>query len=198
MYHITNPHQPATPSIFEKKWLTKLSNLETTHTPPYHPPSSDPEALANLRTLVKKSLAVVEHSHFCEREARSLGLRLPTLQQLTTATSPGELFNSLCSLLTLRMEVNRAIDGWRQLKNGKTLDGGYRWGDLSLSLRRGVNELLEVVRREEESGYWVADENARGVYRVIELLYREEMAKRRGRMSALDGAAEAQTSASSG
>lgn len=194
MYHVANPHQPATPSIFEKKWLTKLSNLESAFARPYNPPLTEPKALANLQILVKKSLAVVRHSHFCELEAQTLGLRLPTLQQLTTATSPGELFNSLCSLLTLRMEVEGWTERWRQLKNGKTLDGRYRWKDFSLSLRRGVNDLLEAVRREEESGDWDVDENAQGVYRVMLLLRREEMAKRRGQTSSLEGASGAQMS----
>lgn len=66
-------------------------------------------------------------------------------------------------MLAHQADIEDLVEAWKKLKNGKRLSNTYRWRDYPLQLRRDLNSLIEEVRREMESGYWVVDGKARAL-----------------------------------
>lgn len=114
---------------------------------------------------MQKTRSVVQHIHFCAREARALGLELPEPE--TALANPHALTTALCAMLAHRADIDEIVEAWTKLKNGKRLNGAYRWQEYPLQLRRDLNSLLEEVRREKESGYWVVDDKARALCAIM-------------------------------
>lgn len=74
---------------------------------------------------------------------------------------------ALCGLVAYRVTVHECVEYWRDAKNNKLVGGAVRWADYPLSLRREINDILETVRIEEEGGYWVVDNEAKKLNKLI-------------------------------
>ena len=62
---------------------------------------------------------------------------------------------------------------WQLLKNGGSEDSGLYWHEYPLQLRREINDLLDTVQREKDSGYWILDAEARRLFEGLNAHFEE-------------------------
>lgn len=155
------------PSIFETKWLEKFKSLayQDLQFPRTRPESDWCLDIPFQFLFVRMTRITVQHIHFCTREARTLGIKLPEPE--IVAENPRAMATALCAMLAHHADIEDLIEAWKKLKNGKRLSNTYRWRDYPLQLRRDLNSLIEEVRREKESGYWVVDGKARALCAIM-------------------------------
>lgn len=116
----------------------------------------------------------VPYIHFCYREAKVLGLCLPEIEQLEA--NPSLIQSALVAALAHQFNIQNHVAEFQTLKNGG--HACLRWQDLPLRLRRHINNLLEMIRAEEEKGYWPVDDKARELSKFVEDWIRQTMKTR--------------------
>lgn len=126
--------------------------------------------------VVQQGLVFVPHIHFCYREAKALGLCLPEIEQLQV--DPSLIHSALVAAHAHQFNIQNHVAEFQILKNGGHEPGCLRWQDLPLRLRRDINTPLEMVRAEEEKGYWPVDEKARKLSKFVEDWIRQTMKTR--------------------
>lgn len=148
-------------TIWQTKWCQKFLSLGAQ----FKLPQTLRNTLAEQQLKVQKCRQLLPYIHVCEREARELGLARPDLGEIRK--DPRHIAYALCALIANRVTVNECVEYWKDAKNNKLVGGAVRWADYPVSLRREINDILEIVRIEEEGGYWVVDEEAKKLKKLI-------------------------------
>lgn len=133
--HLTTS-QPVSPRIFETKWLKKFTSLAENQLPRTKPELEWGQDIPYQLLFVQKARLVVQHMPYCSREARMLGLELP--EPGTVLANPRVVATAVCAMLAHRADIDEFVEAWKKLKNGKRLNGAYRWQEYPLQLRRDL------------------------------------------------------------
>lgn len=150
--------QVASRDIFERKWMNKFMSLEDEYEFPPATSQDLSEEETTLGILVEHLYKTVEYIHFCAREAKQLGLQFPCSTEKLKENPRIIARSAIGTMEAQRFLVQDILKGFQANKNGELINGKFRWQDLSLPLRRKINNLFDVVEREERNGDWVIDE----------------------------------------
>lgn len=153
--------------IFESRWRAKIGAVTVRYGPP---PKGQPTNLAEeeafLKILVNWLYDIIQHIHFCSREAQSVGVQLPSLEVIEKLPEFVQT-TVLAEIEYQRIGTQLYIEKLQQGKNGGRFHDRFRWQQLSLPIRRRTNELLDAVEGAEREGHWVIDEKALRVYEIM-------------------------------
>lgn len=113
-----------------------------------------------LTIVVNRLEKAVELVHFCGREARTLDLGFPCAMREVKGDDMIIIESAMATLHFQRYEVQHMLNTFQDNKNGKLLHGRFRWQELSLPLRKRINNLFDAVEDEKKMGMWNIDERA--------------------------------------
>lgn len=136
--------------------------------PPAELPQDLMEEENRLTTLVNRLHEFLPLIHFCGREAKALDLQLPYTHE-EVEKNPRMLERSALGMMELERVLRQGIlDDLQSKKNGMLFHGKFRWQELSLQLRRRINDVFDAVENEQKSGNWNIDDRARMAFEAAE------------------------------
>lgn len=95
--------QPVTTEMWQSRWPETFKSISGQHRAPYGLPTSVAEQIAHHTIMLQRCQALVPALHFCEREARELGIHTLELDELSS--TPQSALIPQCVLIVHRMGV---------------------------------------------------------------------------------------------